>query len=77
MHRRLQFGMRENPASDRRHDSRQAVCSVLAASSVEKKPPTSARLVTGRNDSLANEVVRLRALGPSWSMPFLSGKRRF
>ena|SRR5207245_3224709 len=25
MHRRLQFGMRENPASDRRHGSRQAV----------------------------------------------------
>ena len=28
MHRRLQFGMRENPASNRRHDSRLAVDSV-------------------------------------------------
>jgi excisionase family DNA binding protein len=35
MHRHLQFGMRENPASNRRHDSRSAVAIIEASSQVD------------------------------------------
>jgi hypothetical protein len=37
MHRRLQFGMRENPASDRRHGSRLVVDSRGSASDTEER----------------------------------------
>jgi len=37
MHRRLQFGMRENPASDRRHDSRVAVSTNAAPNSIAEE----------------------------------------
>jgi hypothetical protein len=40
MHRRLQFGMRENPASNRRHDSRPVVSDLPDQDCIE-----------GRNDS--------------------------
>jgi len=43
MHRRLQFGMRENPASERRHGSRQTACSssdsMLADCTVARSEP--------------------------------------
>jgi excisionase family DNA binding protein len=37
MHRRLQFGMRENPASNRRHGSRQAVSSAAKENSIKEQ----------------------------------------
>jgi|SRR5215472_6506522 len=38
MHRRLQFGMRENPASDRRHGSRSVVGSEESSNYLERRP---------------------------------------
>jgi excisionase family DNA binding protein len=43
MHRRLQFGMRENPASSRRHDSRLATGSTEDQYFSEEDSPTLAR----------------------------------
>lgn len=40
MHHRLQSGMRENPASNRRHGSRQAVSSLSDASLIEERTTT-------------------------------------
>lgn len=37
MHRRLQFDMRENPASDRRHGSRLAVCTDELSNNTREK----------------------------------------
>ncbi len=39
MHRRLQFGMRENPASDRRHGSRLAVSTELSSHCIKEENP--------------------------------------
>jgi|SRR5919108_2298885 excisionase family DNA binding protein len=46
MHHRLQFDMRENPASDRRHGSRQAVRSLAARSGGDEESRTSLSLTT-------------------------------
>jgi hypothetical protein len=40
MHRRLQFGMRENPASDRRHGSRLSVNTERNPNYIEKENPS-------------------------------------
>jgi len=40
MHRRIQFGMRENPAFDRRHGSRPAIPSVSNATCIEEENAT-------------------------------------
>jgi hypothetical protein len=37
MHRRLQFGMRENPASNRRHGSRQAISNSATNNSIKEQ----------------------------------------
>lgn len=52
MHRRLQFGIRENPASNRRHGSRQAVPGLSNVSRIEDEsvtwtPPARAHADTG------------------------------
>jgi excisionase family DNA binding protein len=53
MHHRLQFGMRENPASDRRHGSRLAASMKSSLNSVgEEDPETLGRAVVS-DDSLA------------------------
>ena len=53
MHRRLQFGMRENPASDRRHGSRLAASTKSSLNFVgEEDPETLGRAVVS-DDSLA------------------------
>jgi excisionase family DNA binding protein len=49
MHRRLQFGMRENPASDRRHGSRLAVSLPANQNHVTERKDTSL-LVSPDND---------------------------
>jgi excisionase family DNA binding protein len=51
MHRRLQFGMRENPASDRRHGSRQAVRGLSDGDCVQEDSPISSHLPADRNSS--------------------------
>ncbi len=51
MHPRLQFGVRENPASNRRHGSRQAVSNLSDASLIEEETSTSPPLAPGRNYS--------------------------
>jgi len=45
MHRRIQFGMRENPASNRRHDS----CSPSDDNRIERRNATSSLLTTGHD----------------------------
>jgi excisionase family DNA binding protein len=45
MHRRLQFDMRENPASDRRHGSRLEVASISNESRTENQSAPSAELM--------------------------------
>jgi excisionase family DNA binding protein len=62
MHRRLQFGMRENPASDRRHGSRVAVDSKGPARDTEEKgsaqsSPTALNENVGRMSSDAAEYA--------------------
>ena len=51
MHPRLQFGMRGNPASDRRHGSRQGARSFHDEHHIEKENATSLVLTTGRDHS--------------------------
>lgn len=53
MHSRLQFGMRENPASSRRHGSREAVRNLSDASLSEDETSTSPPLPVGQNHSFA------------------------
>jgi excisionase family DNA binding protein len=54
MHRRLQFGMRENPAPDRRHGSRQALPSPSNENLVVAKSPPSQSLTGGTDPALAD-----------------------
>jgi excisionase family DNA binding protein len=64
MHRRLQFGMRENPASDRRHGSRQAVCSRSDADLLEEKATTPTPQEWDQNHPFANGESRPNAASP-------------
>jgi excisionase family DNA binding protein len=64
VHRRLQFGMRENPASDRRHGSRQAVRPVSETSLVEETLPISLPLPRGPNHPVADAEINLNAALP-------------
>lgn len=69
MQHRLQSGMRENPASDRRHGSRQVLRSLSDASLIEAQTATLPPLTPGRNyssidaDSTANAALRRAATG--------------
>jgi excisionase family DNA binding protein len=49
MHRRLQFGMRENPASDRRHDSRPIVSGLADYNRTEHQNLAASRSASGLN----------------------------
>ena len=51
MHPRLQFDKRENPASDRRYDSRYAVATEAPSNSTGKDRPPTATPVTIVDDS--------------------------
>jgi len=69
MHRRLQFGMRENPASDRRHGSRFVVTTNSRSHFMEEENPERQSAVAladrGRVDahSSANTVQNQAATG--------------
>jgi excisionase family DNA binding protein len=69
MHQRLQSDMRENPASDRRHGSRQTVSSLSDASHIEEETAASPPLARGQNyssidvGSKANAASRGAATG--------------
>jgi excisionase family DNA binding protein len=64
MHRRLQFGMRENPASSRRHGSRQASNSLSDASLIEEETATSPPTARGQNHSFADADIKPNAASP-------------
>lgn len=61
MHRRLQFGMPENPASNRRHDSRQRLNSLSDGNARDEENPASLRLTTGASHVHADAGGRLHA----------------
>ena len=69
MHHRLKFDMRENPASDRRHGSRQAPNSLSDASLIEAETAALPPLTPGRNyssidaDSTPNAALCRAATG--------------
>lgn len=69
MHHRFQSGMRESPASDRRHGSRQALNSLSDASLIEAETATLPPLTPGRNyssidaNSSPNAALRRAATG--------------
>src|SRR5215469_1210851 len=54
MHRRLQFGMRENPASNRRHDSRQVVQTSPDRNCIEQQNAGSSPPALGQTHSAIN-----------------------
>ena len=64
MHRRLQFGMRENPASDRRHGSRQEVRSLLDAGLTEQRTELSLPLARGADHPFADASSEPNAASP-------------
>jgi excisionase family DNA binding protein len=64
MHRRIQSGMRENPASTRRHGPRQAVSSPSDPSLVEEKAATSPPLTRGPSHSFADADSKPNAASP-------------
>jgi hypothetical protein len=61
MYRRLQSGMRENPASDRRHGSRSEPVSLSNGSCTENPP--SSELVLASPNSAANAATPRAATG--------------
>jgi len=63
MHRRLQFGMRENPASDRRHDSRPVVSSNTSPSSIQEESAEASN-----SGALAESIVS-GCLSPEHTAP--------
>jgi len=64
MHRRLQFGMRENPASSRRHGSRQAVSSLSAGNRVAQGDPMIGEPTPGQSLLSARAGSRENAASP-------------
>ncbi len=64
MHRRLQFGLRENPASSRRHGSRQAVSSLSTGNRVDQGTPMLGELTPGRNQLSARAASSADAASP-------------
>ena len=61
MHRRLQFDKRENPASDRRYDSRSAVAMEAPSNIIGKDRPSAATAVTIVDDSPSESYVPAHA----------------
>lgn len=64
MHHHVQFDMRENPASNRRHGSRMAVRSILNTPPVEEETATPPTLGLPQNYALANAHSALNAAPP-------------
>jgi excisionase family DNA binding protein len=64
MHRRLQFGMRENPASSRRHGSRSEAVSFSNGSYTERASSPSEKLAPGRVHSPADGHKTVNAAVP-------------
>lgn len=64
MHRRLQSGMRENPASNRRHDSRSEIASFSNRSWTERADLQSAELSSVRVQSPAGPCSTVNAASP-------------
>ena len=64
MHRNLQFGMRENPASDQRHGSRQAGRCLSEGNCIQEENPTSSPPAPGKNQSFADVDTKLNAASP-------------
>jgi excisionase family DNA binding protein len=61
MHHRPQFGMRENPASDRRHGSRQVARTPLDRNGIEGENVTSSPHATAQNQLAVNSDDRSTA----------------
>jgi len=57
MHRRLQFGMRENPASDRRHGSRQGLRDLFDGNYAKQDNVEQSEPIVGLNLSPPHGVV--------------------
>ncbi len=64
MQRRPKSGMRENPASDRRHGSRQVVRSLSGGNCVENKNVTSSPATPSQNHSFASSDTKPNAASP-------------
>jgi hypothetical protein len=64
MQHRLQSGMREDPASDRRHGSRQVVRSVSGGNCVEEENVTLSPATPGQNHSFAGSDTDPNAASP-------------
>jgi excisionase family DNA binding protein len=64
MQHRLQSGMRENPASDRRHGSRQVVRSLSGGNCVEEENVTLSPVTPGQNHSFAGSDTNPNAASP-------------
>ncbi len=64
MHRRFQFGMRENPASDRRHGSRLAESSTAKENSIKEGNLALAKPSLSHNHPLVGADGHLHAASP-------------
>lgn len=77
MHRRLQFDKRENPASDRRHDSRGLMLNISADACAPKMAPPALpadnahaarrRAATGEEDS--NQLLNIQQVAAMLHVP--------
>ena len=64
MQHRLQSGMRENPASDRRHGSRQVLRSLSGGNCLEEENVTLSPATPGQNHSFAGSDTNPNAASP-------------
>src|SRR6266404_9065696 len=64
MQHRLQSGMRENPASDRRHGSRQVVRSLSGGNCIDEENVTSSPATASQNHSFAGSDTSPNAASP-------------
>ena len=76
MRRRLQFGMRENPASDRRHGSRQAICGLSDANRIEEENVTSTPLTAAHADTRSAPNAALPRAATGEEETSLESRRR-
>ena len=67
MHRRLQFGMRENPASDRRHGSRQATRSPLGRNGTAEEDASASPPAAGADHLPVNASGNSNAAPIGWA----------
>jgi excisionase family DNA binding protein len=72
MQHRLQSGMRENPASDRRHGSRQVIRSLSGGNCVEEENVTLSPATPCQNHSFADSEINPNPASP----PAATGEER-